>query len=181
MSRNIFAAASLALIATLLAPLPALAQAVGARVTYGDGHPLAVHPLGTEASLQAIDAAALRSFWQGRYRPERAALVVAGDLSPAELRALVESCRCDVPEALPKALACVVGYFGYYYLYAGNWAYYFSGAWAHQEDQLDTLFNPGFYLFNTPIPACQYNALAIRTESNAFISHPSIYKTRLTN
>lgn len=46
----------------------------------------------------------------------------------------------------------VVGYFGYYYLYAGNWAYYFSGAWARQEDQLDTLFNPGFYLFNTPIP-----------------------------
>lgn len=30
-----------------------------------------------------------------------------------ELRALVESCRCDVPAALPPALACVVGYFGY--------------------------------------------------------------------
>jgi hypothetical protein len=23
----------------------------------------------------------------------------------------------------------VVGYFLYYYLYAGNWDYYFSGAW----------------------------------------------------
>ncbi|KQM13020.1 anthranilate synthase component I family protein [Novosphingobium sp. Leaf2] len=30
-----------------------------------------------------------------------------------ELRALVESCHCDVPAALPRALACVVGYFGY--------------------------------------------------------------------
>lgn len=30
-----------------------------------------------------------------------------------ELRKLVESCHCDVPPALPKALACVVGYFGY--------------------------------------------------------------------
>jgi len=30
-----------------------------------------------------------------------------------ELRKLVESCRCEVPEALPKALACIVGYFGY--------------------------------------------------------------------
>ncbi|HUD29843.1 MAG TPA: chorismate-binding protein [Novosphingobium sp.] len=33
--------------------------------------------------------------------------------SLVELRALVESCRCDVPEALPRALACLVGYFGY--------------------------------------------------------------------
>jgi hypothetical protein len=34
----------------------------------------------------------------------------------------------------------VVGYFVYYYLYAGNWEYYFSGAWARQTDQLATLF-----------------------------------------
>jgi Cyclic nucleotide-binding domain len=46
----------------------------------------------------------------------------------------------------------VVGYFCYYYLYAGNWAYYFSGAWAHQENQLKTLLKPGLYLFGTPIP-----------------------------
>lgn len=67
-----------------------LANAVGNRLAYGDGHPLATHPLGTEASLQATDAAALRRFWQGHYRPDRAALVVAGDLSEVELRALVE-------------------------------------------------------------------------------------------
>ena len=30
-----------------------------------------------------------------------------------ELRALVAACRIDVPDALPKALACLVGYFGY--------------------------------------------------------------------
>ncbi|MFV0624950.1 anthranilate synthase component I [Sphingomonas sp. ac-8] len=29
------------------------------------------------------------------------------------LRSLVASCRMDVPEALPRALACLVGYFGY--------------------------------------------------------------------
>ncbi len=29
------------------------------------------------------------------------------------LRALVEQCRMDVPDALPPALACLVGYFGY--------------------------------------------------------------------
>ncbi|HEY6815694.1 MAG TPA: anthranilate synthase component I [Croceibacterium sp.] len=31
----------------------------------------------------------------------------------AELRALADSCRIDVPHALPPALACLVGYFGY--------------------------------------------------------------------
>jgi Cyclic nucleotide-binding domain/4Fe-4S binding domain len=46
----------------------------------------------------------------------------------------------------------VVGYFCYYYLYAGNWAYYFSGAWAHQENQLNTLLKPGLYLFGTIVP-----------------------------
>ncbi len=33
--------------------------------------------------------------------------------SMTELRALVESCRIDVPEALPEALSCLVGYFSY--------------------------------------------------------------------
>ena len=36
----------------------------------------------------------------------------AGD-SLTELRALVEACKIDVPAALPRALACLVGYFGY--------------------------------------------------------------------
>ena len=31
----------------------------------------------------------------------------------AELRKLAESCRIDVPDELPPALACLVGYFGY--------------------------------------------------------------------
>ncbi|MEB3156596.1 MAG: cyclic nucleotide-binding domain-containing protein [Cyanobacteriota bacterium] len=45
----------------------------------------------------------------------------------------------------------VVGYFLYYYLYAGNWDYYFSGAWARQPNQLDLLLSPGLYLFGTPL------------------------------
>ncbi|MGM9482895.1 M16 family metallopeptidase [Roseateles sp. NT4] len=67
-----------------------LANVVGNRVVYGEGHPLAANALGTEASIKAVDAAALRGFWQGHYRPERAALVVAGDLTEAELRGLIE-------------------------------------------------------------------------------------------
>lgn len=46
----------------------------------------------------------------------------------------------------------VVGYFCYYYLYAGNWDYYFSGAWAHQENLRETLLKPGLYLFGTLLP-----------------------------
>ncbi|MDJ0728422.1 MAG: cyclic nucleotide-binding domain-containing protein [Crocosphaera sp.] len=46
----------------------------------------------------------------------------------------------------------VVGFFSYYYLYSGSWAYLLSGAWTHQENQLELLFSPGFYIFNTPIP-----------------------------
>lgn len=45
----------------------------------------------------------------------------------------------------------VVGYFGYYYVYAGNWNYYFSGAWLRQTDQLASLFDPGLYLFGQAI------------------------------
>jgi CRP-like cAMP-binding protein len=45
----------------------------------------------------------------------------------------------------------VVGYFVYYYLYAGNWNYYFSGAWLRQTDQLASLLAPGFYLFGQAI------------------------------
>jgi CRP-like cAMP-binding protein len=45
----------------------------------------------------------------------------------------------------------VVGYFVYYYLYAGNWNYYFSGAWLRQTNQLESLFSPGLYLFGVAI------------------------------
>ncbi|MBR8837841.1 MAG: FHA domain-containing protein [Stigonema ocellatum SAG 48.90 = DSM 106950] len=50
------------------------------------------------------------------------------------------------------------GYFGlmlgfhvYYFLYSGNWEYYYSGVWSHEEGQLGTLLSPGFYIFNHPI------------------------------
>ena len=49
-------------------------------------------------------------------------------------------------------LGLVSGYFIYYYLYAGNFNYYFSGAWTHEQDQLATLLKPGFYLLDRSIP-----------------------------
>ena len=44
-----------------------------------------------------------------------------------------------------------VGFFVYFYLFAGNWEYYFAGVYTH-EDQVADLFRPGLYIFNTPIP-----------------------------
>ncbi len=48
-----------------------------------------------------------------RWRHDREAFEALPGESMAELRALVQACRIDVPEGLPPALACLVGYFGY--------------------------------------------------------------------
>ncbi|BBD58622.1 cyclic nucleotide-binding protein [Nostoc sp. HK-01] len=45
----------------------------------------------------------------------------------------------------------VIGFFVYYYLYAGNWEYYFSGAWIRQSHQMATILSPGLYLFGHQI------------------------------
>ncbi len=47
------------------------------------------------------------------WREDRSAFAPLPGGSLAELRALVEACRFDVPAALPPALSCLVGYFGY--------------------------------------------------------------------
>ncbi len=44
---------------------------------------------------------------------DRDAFVPCGEPTLAALRTLVGQCRMDVPPALPRALACLVGYFGY--------------------------------------------------------------------
>lgn len=46
----------------------------------------------------------------------------------------------------------MLGFYVFYFLYAGNWDYYYSGVWTHEEGQLHTLFNPGFYIFDRAIP-----------------------------
>ena len=48
-----------------------------------------------------------------RWQSNRDAFEACDQHSIAALRALVAECRIDVPDALPPALACLVGYFGY--------------------------------------------------------------------
>ncbi|WP_201299078.1 anthranilate synthase component I family protein [Novosphingobium sp. 9U] len=55
------------------------------------------------------DGCSVNRAWQA----DRGAFSPLSGGSLVELRALVEACRIDVPAELPKALACLVGYFGY--------------------------------------------------------------------
>ena len=47
------------------------------------------------------------------WQQDRNAFATCGGDPMAELRALADSCRIEVPEGLPSALSCLVGYFGY--------------------------------------------------------------------
>lgn len=49
-------------------------------------------------------------------------------------------------------LGMVVSFYFYYYLYSGNWDYYFTGAWTHEEDIIAKLFDPGFRIAGAEIP-----------------------------
>ena len=74
-----------------------------------------------------IDIDAERAYWDGITRPDQK-LVFYG------------------------YFGLMLGFYFFYFLYAGNWDYYYSGAWTHEEGQLSTLFKPGFYIFNHPLP-----------------------------
>ena len=58
-------------------------------------------------------------------------------------------------------LGIVLGFYFYHFIYAGNWDYYFSGAWSHEENQLETIFAPGIYLFNQSIPIPKFIAVSL--------------------
>ncbi|MBD2035912.1 hypothetical protein H6F76_12880 [Leptolyngbya sp. FACHB-321] len=49
-------------------------------------------------------------------------------------------------------LGMVIAFYLYYFLYAGNWDYYFTGAWTHEADQIANVFDTGFYLYGYAIP-----------------------------
>jgi hypothetical protein len=49
-------------------------------------------------------------------------------------------------------IGLVFSFYFYFFLYSGNWKYYYSGAWTHEPNQLATVFNPGFYLGGQAIP-----------------------------
>ena len=66
-----------------------IAAAVAAASLFGPDHPLGASPLGTKTAIEATSRDQLRSFWRRYYRPENAALVVAGHIERGELQTLV--------------------------------------------------------------------------------------------
>jgi zinc protease len=70
---------------------PALVAAqVQAAALYGARHPYGYSEIGTEASVKAMSAADMQAFWKQNFVPNNAALIVAGDISMSDLRALAE-------------------------------------------------------------------------------------------
>ena len=67
-----------------------VASQVTAMTLYGEKHPYGYSEIGTEASVKAISRDDLSSFWRQNFVANNAALVVAGDISMADLQALAE-------------------------------------------------------------------------------------------
>jgi pSer/pThr/pTyr-binding forkhead associated (FHA) protein len=107
-----------------------------------------------------IDIDAERSYWEGITKPDQK-LVFYG------------------------YFGLMLGFYVFYFLYAGSWEYYNSGIWTHEEGQLSTLFNPGFYIFNHSIPIPKLIAapltLAVFTTASyfGFLSIEKAYKAEL--
>jgi len=58
-------------------------------------------------------------------------------------------------------LGMVVAFFLYYYLYAGNWNYYFSGAWTHEVNQIAKINDLGFFMYGHAIQIPKWLAVVI--------------------
>jgi zinc protease len=70
---------------------PALVAAqVQAAALYGPRHPYGYSEIGTEAAVKAMSRADMEAFWKQNFVPNNAALIVAGDISMTDLRALAE-------------------------------------------------------------------------------------------
>jgi zinc protease len=67
-----------------------VAAQVTASALYGPKHPYGYSEIGTEAALKGMSRADMESFWKQNFVPNNAALVVAGDISMTELKALAE-------------------------------------------------------------------------------------------
>lgn len=55
----------------------------------------------------------------------------------------------------------LLGFFLYYFLYAGNFDYLFSGAWLREENLLGTVGKPGFYILDQAIPIPKWVAVPL--------------------
>ncbi len=88
---------------------PQIASLAFPLLVYGDGHRYGTSALGTATSLRGFTPDQLRQFHAAHYRPDNAALIVAGDVSAATLLPLLEkylaTWRAPAGALAPPALA----------------------------------------------------------------------------
>ncbi|THC42876.1 pitrilysin family protein [Massilia sp. Mn16-1_5] len=68
-----------------------IAALAAAGALYGPRHPYGYGQLGTEPAIRAVTREDLEGFWRRHYVPGNAALVVSGDISRSELKALADA------------------------------------------------------------------------------------------
>jgi len=68
----------------------ALAVRISNLALYGERHPYGYTELGTESSVRGLTRDAIENFWKQNFVPNNSALVVAGDITMAELRPIAE-------------------------------------------------------------------------------------------
>jgi zinc protease len=69
---------------------PTVASLAFARLLFGDRHPYAWPQQGIEETLKKFTAADVRRFYEAYYHPNNATIIVAGDISEADLRKKLE-------------------------------------------------------------------------------------------
>ena len=69
----------------------AVAQVLFMHTVFGDAHPYGRRTFGTEASLRALNVDDLKRFHQTYFRPNNAAIVVVGDVTPGVLLPKLEA------------------------------------------------------------------------------------------
>jgi zinc protease len=70
---------------------PTVASLALSHLLYGQKHPYGAPMAGTDASIKKLTPADLRAFYDANYRPNNAALIVAGDTSEAALRSKLDT------------------------------------------------------------------------------------------
>jgi zinc protease len=70
---------------------PTVAGLAFSRLLFGSKHPFGWPMAGAESSIKQLSPADLRAFYDANYRPNNAALLVAGDTTAAALRAKLET------------------------------------------------------------------------------------------
>ena len=74
---------------------PTVASLTLARILFGDRHPYAWPQTGTEESLRKLGTAEVRRFYETYYHPGNATIIVAGDVTEAQLRKKLEAALHD--------------------------------------------------------------------------------------